>query len=88
MNNYRVLRIKNETLENQVFDPIFKRIESMLDKQLKKGNMKTIVLVGGMARSKYLQQRLKNKYDGSETQLEFLLDSVVSAGAVTYGISL
>ncbi|KAI9355494.1 hypothetical protein BD770DRAFT_444598 [Pilaira anomala] len=88
VNNNRVLRIKNETLEKQVFDPIFKRIESMLDKQLKKGNIKTIVLVGGMARSKYLQQRLKSKYDGSKIQLEFLLDSVVSAGAVTYGINL
>lgn len=39
------------------------RVEALLDRQIKKEKIDMIFLVGGFAQSKYLQQRLKTRYE-------------------------
>lgn len=83
----RTLRIKNEVMNNQVFNPVIERIEALLDKQIEKDKVSFIFLVGGFAQSKYLQKRLRARYE-PVIQLIVPLEgiSAVSIGAVHYAL--
>lgn len=88
--DHKTLKVTKKDIGEKVFDPIIARVEAVLDKQIEKmGNKEkidTILLVGGFAQSKYLQQRLKARYR-TRFPVAFPADgtTAVSQGAVIYG---
>ncbi|KAI7875549.1 uncharacterized protein EV154DRAFT_76778 [Mucor mucedo] len=83
----RTLRIKNEVMDNRVFNPVMERIEALLDKQMKRCKVRFLFLVGGFAQSKYLQQRLRTRYEPAVLLIVPLESmSAVSLGAVHYAL--
>lgn len=70
-----------------VFDPIIKRIEDLIDRQVNKMDTKidVILLVGGFSNCKYLDERLKKRYiDTIRIATPSNAVTAISQGAVSY----
>lgn len=91
-NNNTVLRMRNVDMKEKVFDDIvdsiLKLIQGQLDQAMKAGtDIKTILMIGGFSRNKYLQQRVKDEYNGLYTVgIPEEGIAAVSHGAVSYGL--
>jgi molecular chaperone DnaK (HSP70) len=63
--------VSTRDLQEKIFDPIIKRIERLLHRQISKyngeGKIDSIILVGGFSQSSYLQQRLRNIFEPAIT---------------------
>jgi hypothetical protein len=76
-------------MKEKIFDPIMKRIEDLLDTQIKKmredEKIDTILLVGGFSKSRYLQDRLRRRYEPNITiGIPANAVTAISQGAVSY----
>jgi tRNA A37 threonylcarbamoyltransferase TsaD len=63
-------------MKEKVFDPIIERVEALLDRQILKmkdgDKIDSILMVGGFSQSKYLQDRLKIRYEQPDIIFIFL----------------
>jgi hypothetical protein len=82
------INVSYRDIKTRVFDPVIDRIEGLIDRQLSKGDkIESIILVGGFSKSRYLQSRLKTRYQPHVSLLiPANIDCVVSQGAVLYAI--
>ncbi|KAI7894650.1 uncharacterized protein EV154DRAFT_68672 [Mucor mucedo] len=87
------LKMKNQDMKENIFDPIAERILALIDDQLnqaKKGNIRidAILMVGGFSQSRYLQQRIKDQYKGV-CYVSAPSDgaAAISLGAVSYALN-
>lgn len=81
------LKMSNADMKNFVFDPIIKRIEDLIDRQVKKldGQIDVILLVGGFSKCKYLEERLRQRYiDTIRIAIPSNAATTISQGAVSY----
>ncbi|KAI7894680.1 uncharacterized protein EV154DRAFT_560047 [Mucor mucedo] len=92
-NANRTLKMKNQVMKEQIFDPVVDRIFYLIDDQLNQAKkvdrrIDTILMVGGFSQSRYLQQRIKDRYKGV-CHVSFPTEGVeaISYGAVSYALN-
>ncbi|KAI7891307.1 uncharacterized protein EV154DRAFT_602615 [Mucor mucedo] len=92
-NGNTTLKMKNQDMKEQIFDPVVQRIFSLIDNQLKqagKGGRKVdaILMVGGFSQSRYLQQCIKDQYKGvCHVSVPYEGGTAISHGAASYALN-
>ncbi|KAI7875539.1 uncharacterized protein EV154DRAFT_526595 [Mucor mucedo] len=92
-NGNKTLKMKNQDMKEEIFDPIVNRIFALIDDQFKQAEkiestIDAILMVGGFSQSKYLQQRIKDQYKGvCHVSVPFEGVTAISHGAVSYALN-
>ena len=76
-----------------MFDPVVENILDSIDKHLdaSNNNVSAILLVGGFSESKYLQNRIKEKFShrvNNNISVPIQPMAAIARGAVIYGLSI
>ena len=83
-----IIDINYNTIK-KMFDPFIERILSMIRMQLVNSkNCSVIFLAGGFSQSKYLQERIKQKFQSIKVLVPKTPLAAISRGAAMYGSSL
>ncbi|KAI7894666.1 uncharacterized protein EV154DRAFT_577412 [Mucor mucedo] len=92
-NANKTLKMKNQVMKEQIFDPVVDRIFYLIDDQLSQAKkldrrIDAILMVGGFSQSPYLKQSIKDRYKGMY-RVSFPTGCVetISYGAVCYGLN-
>ncbi|KAF0520398.1 actin-like ATPase domain-containing protein [Gigaspora margarita] len=70
------------------FDPVVNKILLLISAQLNQSKCTVMFLVGGFSESKYLQQRIKQKFPGCKVAVPPYPMAAIARGAVEYGLDM
>ncbi|KAG2198327.1 hypothetical protein INT47_003040 [Mucor saturninus] len=92
-NGNKTLKMKNQEMKEEIFDPIVNRIFALIDDQFKHAKrfgikIDALLMIGGFSQSKYLQQRIRNQYSCvCPVSVPFEGVTAISHGAVSYALN-
>ncbi|KAF0480257.1 hsp70 family protein [Gigaspora margarita] len=81
------ININFETVKS-FFDPVVSKILQLISIQLDKSKCTVMFLVGGFSESKYLQQRIKQRFSKCKVAIPPYPMAAIARGAVMYGLDM